>query len=149
MKKINAFIPAAGFGERLRPITDHIPKPLLPILGKPIIEIVLNRLSCLSPDITGINIHHCRQQMQAWAENSLYAGKIRLFHENTILGTGGALKNAESLLEDSPVIVHNSDILADIDLEELVNTHNKSDNVATLAVHANERFNNVWIDERG
>lgn len=145
----NAFILAAGFGERLRPITDSIPKPLLPICGKPIIETVLDRISTLSPKHIGINTHYKAEQIEQWKRNHATYCNIRLFHEKSILGTGGALKNAESLLRNSTFIVHNADTIADIDLEALVNKHFASSNIATLAVHDHEKFNNVWIDKRG
>ena len=149
MSKINAFILAAGYGERLKPITDFIPKPLLPICGKPVIEIVLDKIAALSPHAIGINTHHKPGQIEKWKNELSTYCNITLFHENSILGTGGALKNAESILRDSTFIVHNADILTDFDLESLVKNHHESGNIATLAVHNHEKFNNVWIDGRG
>jgi NDP-sugar pyrophosphorylase family protein len=149
VSKINAFILAAGYGERLRPITDHIPKPLLPICGKPILETVLDKIAVLSPNKIGINTHHIAEQIEKWRFSHATYCNISLFHETSILGTGGALKNAESMLRDSVFIVHNADILTDIDLETLVRRHRESGNIATLAVHDHEKFNNVWIDDKG
>ena len=149
MDRLSAFIPAAGLGERLRPITDHIPKPLLPILGRPIIEIVLARISALSPHTVAVNMHHCWKQIQTWAGSSAYSKIIQLYHEDPILGTGGALKNASASLENSAFIVHNADILSDIDLRALIRKHEASGNIATLAVHDYSKFNNVWIDREG
>ncbi len=149
MKKINAFILAAGFGERLRPITNYIPKPLLPVLGKPVIEIVLERLAGLPIDSIGINTHHKSEVLMQWLDASQYADNIELFHEKTILGTGGALKNAEKFLGSSAFIVHNADILSDISLGRLVEEHFSSGNTATLAVHDYEKFNNIWVDSAG
>jgi len=147
--RISAFIPAAGLGERLRPITDHIPKPLLPVLGRPMIEIVLERVSALSPQTVAINMHHCWEQIQAFAESSVYSKVIQLYHEDPILGTGGALKNAYASLKNSAFIVYNADILSDIDLPALIRKHEASRNIATLAVQDNSKFNNVWIDREG
>ncbi len=149
MKKINAFILAAGFGQRLRPITDHLPKPLLPIIGKPVIEHVLDNIAAICPERVGINMHHLYQQIIAWSETSLFSDKIQLFLEEQALGTGGALKNAEQFLRDSVFIVHNSDILTDIEIELLIKKHHNSKDLVTLAVHAHEKFNNVGIDGRG
>ncbi len=145
MKRINAFIPAAGFGERLRPITLQLPKPLLPIIGTPVIETVLNRLFALSVEKVGINTHHKWEMLSEWARSSPYAGKIDLFHEDPVLGTGGALKNARSFLQGAPFIVHNADIVSDIDLNFLLEEHLGSGNTVTLAVHDRHEFNNVWI----
>ena len=149
MEKINAFILAAGYGERLRPITDYIPKPLLPVLGKPVIELVLERIAGLPADTIGINSHHKSDMLMNWLDASQYADKIELFHEKTILGTGGALKNAEEFLSGSAFIVHNADILSDISLGRLVEEHFSSGNTVTLAVHDYEKFNNIWVDSAG
>jgi NDP-sugar pyrophosphorylase family protein/aminoglycoside/choline kinase family phosphotransferase len=149
VKTIHAFILAAGYGERLRPITDHIPKPLLPIMGKPVIELVLERITRLPVDSFGINIHHKPEMLIQWAGASQYADKIELFQEKAILGTGGALRNAAKFLGSSAFILHNADILSDISLETLVEKHFSSGNTVTLAVHDHEKFNNLWIDSSG
>jgi len=149
VKRLQAFILAAGYGERLRPVTDHIPKPLLPVLGRPVIEIVIERLESLSVDSIGINVHHNPEMFLRWIATSPYTGKIRLFHEKTILGTGGALRNAAEFLGRSAFIVHNADILSDINLETLAEEHFSSGNTVTLAAHNYEKFNNLLIDCAG
>ncbi len=146
---INAFILAAGLGERLRPITDHIPKPLVPILGKPVIQSVLEKISGLPVNKIGINLHYKKELIEAWLKQSSFNNSVTLFPEDPILGTGGALKNAESLLRDDAFIVHNADIFSDIDLEKLVEFHLSSGDLATLAVHNCPEFNNLVIDDNG
>ncbi len=149
MDNINVFILAAGLGERLRPITNHIPKPLLPILGKPLLQVILDRISSLPVNKIGINIHYKWEIIKDWVQSSSYSKKIRLFLENPILGTGGAIKNAESILNESVFLVHNSDILSDLSLQTLVEKHLSSGNLITLAVHDDKEFNTVWIDMKG
>lgn len=149
METIRAFILAAGYGERLRPITDHIPKPLLPVLGKPVIGIVLERLAGLPADSFGINLHHKSAMLIQWLDASPYSENMERFYEKTLLGTGGALRNAAEFLGRSVFIVHNADILSDINLEMLVEEHFSSGNTVTLAVHDYEKFNNIWIDSAG
>ena len=75
--------------------------------------------------------------------------RIALFPEEPVLGTGGALKNAEGFLKDNTFLVHNSDIFSDIDLAKLVEFHLSSGNLATLAVHDYPEFNNLVIDDNG
>jgi NDP-sugar pyrophosphorylase family protein len=148
-KKFNIFILAAGLGERLRPITDQMPKPLLPVLGKPALQYVIDNVSSLPFSKIGINLHHKKEAIEEWVSKSPLNEKIELFHEETILGTGGALKNAEDLLGERTFLVHNSDILSDINLEELLEHHFSSGNLVTLAVHDCPEFNSLVVDEKG
>jgi NDP-sugar pyrophosphorylase family protein/aminoglycoside/choline kinase family phosphotransferase len=146
---LDVFLPAAGFGERLRPATSHLPKPLLPILGTPIIERILSKLAPLCDGQIGINLHWKADLVRAWAAASPWSDRIVFFPEDPILGTGGALKNAESMLSRRPFIVHNSDILLDIDFARLVEEHLASGNTATLVCHRLPHLSNVVIDESG
>jgi NDP-sugar pyrophosphorylase family protein/aminoglycoside/choline kinase family phosphotransferase len=146
---LSVFILAAGLGERLRPITDHIPKPLLPVLGKPVLESVLEKVSSLHADQTGINLRYKKERIESWINQSAFRRNITLFPEDPVLGTGGALKNAEGFLKGSVFLVHNSDIISDINLIGLVECHLSSKNLVTLAVHDYPQFNNLSINDEG
>jgi len=146
---LKCFILAAGLGERLGPITNYIPKPLLPIMGKPLLASVLEKLSILPMREIGINLHHKKNAITDWVALSEFHDRIILFPEEQILGTGGALKNAESFLNGSMFLVHNADILSDIALEELLESHLLSHNLVTLAVHDFPLINSVAIDHSG
>jgi NDP-sugar pyrophosphorylase family protein len=148
-KPVNVFILAAGLGERLRPMTLHIPKPLLPVLGKPVLQSVLERVSALPVSRIGINLHHMKEVIEGWVLQCPFSERITLFSEEPVLGTGGALKNAAGFLSEGTFLVHNSDILSDIDLQKLIEHHLSSGNLVTLAVHDHPKFNNVIIDEKG
>ncbi len=149
MNKLNVFVLAAGLGERLRPITEFIPKPLLPVVGRPVLESVLEKVSALNVNKIGINLFHKKDMINDWIERSAYKDKVALFPEPEILGTGGALKNAEAFLRDGMFLVHNSDVLSDIDLKKLFEGHLLSGNIATLVVHDYPKFNNVIVDKQG
>lgn len=148
-RKLNAFIPAAGIGERLRPITRHIPKPLLPVLGRSLLSRALERVSALPVRRIALNLHHKSDAIASWLEASHYRDRVSSFRENSLLGTGGALKNAQPLLKDSTFVVHNSDILTDIDLGALLKAHEASDNIVTLALHDCPAFNKVAVNSAG
>lgn len=149
MNKINIFILAAGLGVRLRPLTNDTPKPLLPVLGKPAIQRVLDNISVLPFNRIGINLHYKKEAIEEWVSHCSLNEKIVVFPEEKILGTGGALKNAEEFLKEGTFLVHNSDILSDINLTGLLEHHRSSNNIVTLAVHDYPEFNSVVIDEKG
>lgn len=142
---MKAFILSAGRGERLRPITDRIPKPLLPICGRPIIEHILRKLFALGIEEVGINVHHRREAMEEWWKSYKERAKVSLFFEERLLGTGGALKNASPFLMGAPFIVHNCDILSDIDLGLLLRVQLSSTNLATLCVSFGGRPGNLSV----
>jgi NDP-sugar pyrophosphorylase family protein/aminoglycoside/choline kinase family phosphotransferase len=148
-KRLNAFILAAGLGERLRPITEYIPKPLIPILGKPVLQSILEKVSTLPVNKIGMNLHHKKELIENWLIQSDFRKMVELFPEDPILGIGGALKNAAAFLCCNTFLVHNSDILSDINLEELLESHLSSGNLVTLAVHDYSKFNKLEIDEQG
>lgn len=145
---VTLFLPAAGLGERLRPITEHLPKPLLPILGRPVMEIILGRVAHLAGKI-GINLHHGPEQIRDWVMRSPDAKRVTFFPEDPILGTGGALKNAAAFLSGGPFLVHNADILLDMDFARLIEAHLSSGNIATLATRRHPELSNVVVDENG
>jgi NDP-sugar pyrophosphorylase family protein/aminoglycoside/choline kinase family phosphotransferase len=143
------FVLAAGLGERMRPMTSHIPKPLLPIAGKPLLECVIEKALAAGFRRIGVNTHHLAPLVEEWVEISGFKENISLFHEPLILNTGGALKNAVSFLAGSDFLVHNGDILSDIDLAELFECHRRSGNIATLAIFDCPGINNVLIGDNG
>lgn len=147
--RVTCFVLAAGLGERLRPITSVLPKPLLPLLGRPILQQVLERVSALPVGGIGVNLHYKGETIAAWLKESAFSERVTLFPEEPILDTGGALKNAEAFLGGGPFIVHNADILTDLDLERLLAHHLSSSNLATLAVHDCPQFNHVALDKAG
>lgn len=145
--KINAFVLAAGLGERLRPITDNIPKPLLPICGRPVLDLVLERIETLNPERIGINLHHRAFMIKEWLDKHPLRYKIDIFYEDPIFGTGGALKNAEIFLNYSTFIVHNADIVSDIELKRALDFHLSGKNIATLIIHDRPEFNNLLVSD--
>ncbi|MCM8529750.1 MAG: sugar phosphate nucleotidyltransferase [Lentisphaeraceae bacterium] len=132
---INLFIPAAGLGTRLRPLTNTTPKPLLPICGIPLIERIIESISNeLEINQIGVNTHYLPETVNSWASESRFKEQIQLFQEDEILGTGGALKNASNLLSEKTFILANGDVIMDLDWQGLLDFHNKSGNLVTLAV---------------
>jgi mannose-1-phosphate guanylyltransferase len=109
--KHTAFLLAAGFGTRLRPLTLHRPKPLLPLLGTPMLDYALEMLRRSGHSRIIANAHHLWEQVAAWAEQRGVSLQVEL---PGILGTGGGLRAARPRLA-SKFLVWNGDIVADID----------------------------------
>ncbi len=149
---MKAMILAAGLGTRLRPLTDRLPKPLLPVAGRPLI--VWNLLLLRRHGITDviINLHHLGQQIeQALGNGSAFGMRIAYSKEPVLLGTGGGLKQAEPFFNGEPFYVLNGDTLFDMDLGALAAAHRESRAVATMALRADpdpDRWGAVDVDEK-
>jgi len=133
---MKAFVLAAGFGTRLRPLTEHLPKPLVPVLNVPGLFYTFALLK--QAGITEIicNIHHHADRIRQFIEASRLPGLCITFSEEpSILGTGGGLKRCEPLLKDGDFLLVNSDIITDIDFRALVQQHRSSGHEGTLCLY--------------
>jgi len=131
---MKALILAAGFGTRMAPITDTIPKPLIPVVNVPVIEYNINLLKHSGVKEIFINLHHNGEKISKTIGNGKkYGLKIRYLCEKEILGTGGAIGSLKGLV-DEPFIVINSDTIFDFDFDEMINSHFCSGKKVTLGV---------------
>jgi NDP-sugar pyrophosphorylase family protein len=146
-----AFILGAGLGMRLRPLTEQCPKPLLPLGGRPIITYAMDHLLKVGVDRFIVNTHHRPQAYEEAFPDSRYRGTPIIFrHEPVLLDTGGGLKNIEDLLdEDQAIICYNGDVVADFPLHGLVEVHEQTRPIATLALRSVGPLLNVNVNERG
>ncbi len=143
-----AMILAAGFGTRLKPLTDKIPKALIPYNGKPMIENVIDKLSREGIEDIIINTHYLHEQVQDFFASKDFGVKITLIYEAEILGTGGAIKNAESYLKDSEnFLVYNVDVDSNIDIEAMYSYHLEKKPLATLALNTRDTTRPLIVDE--
>lgn len=134
---MKALIFAAGLGTRLKPLTNNMPKAMVPIAGKPLIEHVILKLKQAGFDEIIINVHHFADQIISFVkENNSFGVRIEFSDEkDQLLETGGGIKKAAHFFDDEkPFLVHNVDILSDIDLNAMYNTHIKKGSIATLLV---------------
>ncbi len=132
-----AMILAAGLGTRLKPHTDTRPKALMQVGGKTMLQRVSEKL--ISSGVTDIviNIHHHEQQMRSFIDSMKYPGvRFHISDETALLlDTGGGIKKAWPLLRgEHPFIVYNIDILCDVDLNKMLEAHQRKGVLATLAV---------------
>ncbi len=130
-----AFVLGAGLGTRLRPLTEDLPKPLIPIFQKPLITFALDHLIAAGVESFVINTHHRPEPFRELFAKSDYRGcPVKLVHEPEILGTGGGIKNAEPFLGNDLFISYSGDILTDVELPSLLDEHARAGNDVTLAV---------------
>ena len=138
---------AAGLGTRLKPLTDHMPKALVPVAGKPMLEHVILKLIASGFDEIVINVHHFAEQIIDFLkEKNNFGIKIWISDETEeLLDTGGGIKKASSLLNE-PFLVHNADILSNVDLKALYDFHIASENDATLLVSPRKTVRYLLFD---
>ncbi|MBL7033555.1 MAG: NDP-sugar synthase [Candidatus Delongbacteria bacterium] len=134
---------AAGFGTRLQPLSHVRPKALLPCFSFPLIELVLHHLR---PAVNGsilINLHHGALQLERFLRDY---DDITLLPESVILGTGGGIANACRNCPGEELLVHNVDIISDIDLVEVATAYQENPSYALLLLHYHPDFLQVFTD---
>lgn len=146
---MKAMIFAAGLGTRLRPLTDTMPKALVPVNGEPMLKMVIDRLKAAGYDDIVINVHHFASQIRDYvAANNGFGVKISFSDECDLLrDTGGGIKYAEHLLgTEEPFLVHNVDIDSNLDFGWFRSQHS-DDAVATLLVSRRETSRYLLFDD--
>lgn len=152
---MRAMILAAGFGTRLRPLTEQLPKPMVPVLGRPLIEHTIGWLRRWDVREVVINLHHLPQAIpEALGDGARLGVAIEyLREEGEIRGTGGGILGARSLLDNGETfLVLNGDVLMAPDLDGALALHRRLDAVATLVLRRDdraERFGALGVDESG
>jgi mannose-1-phosphate guanylyltransferase len=130
-----AFVLAAGRGTRLRPLTDDLPKPLIPIFQKPLITFALDHLIEVGMERFVINTHRRAELFKNYFRDNEYDGhSVTLLHEPDLLETGGGIKNAEAYLGSDSFLTYSGDVLTDINLQALTDEHFRRGNDVTLAL---------------
>jgi len=133
--KIRAVVLAAGRGERLRPLTDVVPKPLLPVLGRPVIERTLDSLAAVGCEAVAINLHHLGDKIVERVGERFGQMPITYSREESLLGTLGALVKLRDFLSQAEVaLVINGDSLCRWPLKKMVYRHLKGEARATLLI---------------
>lgn len=148
--KLRGMILAAGYGTRLAPVTNHIPKPLLPVDGVPLLDRIIAGFQRGGVAEIGINTHHLGDLVLEHVARRPDSDRFTIFPEKEILGTGGALDGARGFLAGSPhFLLHNGDVLCDADLGALVTDHLQSGALATLLLVDWPTVNSVVLAEDG
>ena len=146
---MKALILSAGLGTRLRPYTEHTPKPLFTICGRPLLDITITKLIEAGCESIMINTHHLHAQIEAFVAQQTYAIPIETRYEPRILGTGGAIINVKDFWNDHPFMVINADIFTTIDLRAVYDYHRQHGHPVTLVLTDDPEFNSVITDANG
>ena len=148
---MKAMILAAGLGTRLKPITDNIPKALVEVEGMPILERQINKLKSHGFDEIIINIHHFSEKIKSWISENNFGVRIKISDESEqLLDTGGGINNAYDLIfenNNDPILIHNVDILSNLNPRQFMELHEKSGNDATLLVSQRDSSRKLIFDE--
>jgi len=142
-----AFILGAGLGTRLRPLTDRLPKPLVPLFHRPLAAWALDACTRAGIRRFAINTHHLPEAWNGFL--TLTANRerdITLFHEPVLLETGGGLANISSWTDGRPLLIHNGDIFSTMPLEKLIAEHETSGLPVTLALRSEGAEKRVALD---
>jgi NDP-sugar pyrophosphorylase family protein len=143
---------AAGYGKRLRPLTDHTPKALVQVAGATVLEHIAQRLIRAGADRIIVNAHHLADQVERFARERWTLGaELVLSHEpERPLGTGGGLLHAAPLFRrEAPFLLHVGDVISELDLSGLYAAQQRSGDLATLAVHDRGSSRCVLFDDGG
>lgn len=132
---MRALLLAAGRGTRLRPVTDTIPKCLVPIGGRPLLGLWLDRLFAGNAvEHAVVNTHYLAEQVEAFVAASPWRDRVTLVHEEELLGTGGTLLNVRQHLGTGAVLMAHADNLTDIDIAAFQRAHARRPRAALMTM---------------
>lgn len=126
---------AAGLGTRLRPLTYEVPKPMVPVLGIPVMEHILRLLARHGLDDVIANLHYFPEQIEGrFGDGSQWGVKLRYSHEEELLGTAGGVRNVRDHFGGETFLIISGDALTDVDLTALLRRHKEAGGIGTLAL---------------
>lgn len=141
MSLMKAMILAAGYGERLWPLTADRTKPALPVLGKPLVGYVAEYLAGFGINEVVVNLHHHPDSVRrSLGDGRQFGVTLEYVHEPVILGTSGALDNARAVLDSDTFVVVNGKLITDLDLHAALREHRARNALATLVLRRNPNF---------
>ena len=145
---MTGMILAAGFGTRLAPLTDHVPKALVDAGGRPMIEHAIGALLRAGCTALVVNAHHHAEAVEDHFRTHDYGVPVHVVAEREILGTGGGILHARAWLDgDAPFFVHNADIVTDTDLAAAYRTCVETDALAALVVQRRPTSRALLFDD--
>jgi len=149
LDSIKAIILTAGYGTRLQPLTDSLPKPLVPLVGKPLLRSTISRLLKDGINSIGVNTHHYAALMQKFATEQNDC-TLHISHEPTILGSAGGIRGFHDFLEDEDFFLSlNGDCISNISCEQYLPDFLHHGPMVMMLLHDCQGYNNVCINSSG
>ncbi|MFZ2279362.1 MAG: sugar phosphate nucleotidyltransferase [Prosthecobacter sp.] len=145
-----AFVLGAGIGERLKPLTEQLPKPLVPVFHRPLITYAFDHLMAAGVSRLVVNTHHIPEAYaEAFPDQSYKGTPIQFRNESPVrLETAGGIANVRDLLGNEPFLVYNGDILTDLPLKPLLTEHRENGNLVTLVLRSHGPSLHIAFDPR-
>jgi mannose-1-phosphate guanylyltransferase len=147
---MKAIVLAAGYGTRMQPLSQHLPKPLMPVVGRPLLWHTIMKLAGSKAAAVGVNCHHKAELLQQYVKSAGFAVPVMVSHEPVILGSGGGIGGFRDFLAgEQCFIVHNGDMLSSIDIDAAHEAYRRDMPLCAMVLHDGPGFNNVCIDDSG
>jgi len=145
---MKAMILAAGYGTRLKPITNNIPKALVGVNNITLLENAINTVAKFGFDDVLINIHYLAEKIKNFIDNNNFSVKVTISDESKrLLDIGGGLKNVSWFFDNEPFLLFNVDIVSDINLSKMMEFHKSSEALVTLATRKRKSSRYLLFDE--
>jgi NDP-sugar pyrophosphorylase family protein len=148
---VKGIVLAAGRGERLRPFTEEIPKPLLPVVNVPVLEFALASLENAGVDELGVNVFHAAERILPYLQSRHAKVPLVISQEQQLMGSAGGLKVLTQRLGQGPYLIHNVDVVSDINWEAVLDSHRRQRVPVTLVLTevAQSDEDGIAVDLRG
>jgi NDP-sugar pyrophosphorylase family protein len=147
---MKAIVLAAGYGTRLSPLSNYLPKPLIPVLGKPLLQHILSRLKKSGITDFGVNMHHHADLMRQFIEAQEPGVNISLSYEPQILGVAGGIGAFRKFLADEHFfMIHNGDVLSTIPVDRMAAVYREKRPLMAMVLHDHPAYNNVSVAADG
>jgi len=144
---MQGIILAAGYGTRLKPLTDNLPKALVLLDGKPLLYHIIKKFIRFGIKDIVINSHYFADKIEKYLQENNFDARITIVKEDEILGTGGGIKNMEKYITDDLFLVYNVDVVSNIDLDKLLSYHKQNDSFVTMVMEKRVTDNKVIVDK--
>ena len=148
---MKAMIMAAGYGERMRPLSNRRPKPLLPVIGRPLVDYVVEQFTAAGIRNVGVNTHHRAQSVVEHLQKRFSETLEMIFsHEDIIRGTGGGMRGLHDFLcGDEPFLVHNGDVFSTVQIRDVIAFHRQQAPLVTMVLVDYPPVNSVTVSVEG